>query len=108
MLHAVEGVEFLAMTSNGILLTEFARPLKSAGLDALNISLDTLDPDQYSKITRCGSLKSALDGIETARQAGFDKIKINMVVSDETGSEDIAGMESFCRNRGLTLQKIRQ
>ena len=108
MLHAVEGVEFLAMTSNGILLPEFAEPLRSAGLDALNISLDTLDPDQYSKITRCGSLQSALDGIEAARQAGFEKIKINMVVSDDTGPEEIAGMEHYCRDKSLILQKIHQ
>lgn len=107
MLKAVEGVDFLGMTSNGILLTELAEPLRAAGLDTLNISLDTLDPEAYRKITRCGSLDSALKGIEAARNAGFTGIKINMVVGDETTADVIAAMESYCRESGFKLQKIR-
>jgi len=64
MIHGVEGVEFLGMTSNALLLPEFARPLKKAGLDALNLSLDTLNPEKYAELTRWGSLESALNGID--------------------------------------------
>jgi cyclic pyranopterin phosphate synthase len=108
MLHELAGIDFLAMTTNGILLSDLAAPLKAAGLDSLNISLDTLSPDDYSKITRCGSLKSALDGIDAARLAGFEKIKINMVVSETTSPEEISKMAAFCRDNDFKLQKIRR
>jgi len=108
MIHGVEGVAFIGMTSNALLLPEFARPLKKAGLEALNLSLDTLDPEKYAEITRWGSLESALMGIDAARDAGFENIKINMVISEKTSLEEIAAMKDFCRGRGLTLQKIRQ
>lgn len=107
MLKTVDGIEFLGMTSNGILLTELAEPLKAAGLDALNISLDTIDPHRYAEITRCGSLESALKGIQAAGLAGFTGIKINMVVGDETTEDEISAMESYCRENALRLQKIR-
>lgn len=108
MLKAVDGVEFLGMTSNGILLTGLAEPLKAAGLDTLNISLDTLDPERYETITRCGSLSSALEGIEAARLAGFTGTKINMVVGDETTADETSAMENYCRENSLKLQKIRR
>ncbi len=107
MIRGIGGVGHLGMTTNGILLPEFASSLKQAGLDSLNISIDTLDPEKYHRITRWGKLSDAVAGVEAAVRAGFDRIKINMVVGDDTGADEVAEMEDFCRDRGLSLQRIR-
>ena len=73
------GIENVSMTTNGVLLPKMADDLKRAGLSRVNISLDTLDPDQFKYITRRGELQQTLDGIEAALQAGFDPVKINAV-----------------------------
>jgi cyclic pyranopterin phosphate synthase len=105
LLCAVPGLGHLAMTTNGTLLEPLARPLRQAGLDSLNISLDSLDAGRYREITRRGELADALAGIEAAREAGFP-IKINMVVLEDTREEEVRGLAAFCRERGLTLQLI--
>lgn len=79
-LRAVTGIESIAITTNGTLLPKYARELVDAGLTRVNISLDTLDPDVYSKITRGGKLEDVLAGIEAAFEAGMDPVKINVVV----------------------------
>ncbi|WP_080803175.1 GTP 3',8-cyclase MoaA [Arabiibacter massiliensis] len=73
------GIENISMTTNGTLLPQMAGELKQAGLSRVNISLDTLDPEQFKFITRRGTLDQALDGIEAALAAGFDPVKINAV-----------------------------
>lgn len=73
------GVEDLSLTTNGQRLSSLARDLKAAGLDRLNVSLDTMKPDRYSGMTGGGALGPVLEGIEAARGAGLDPIKINMV-----------------------------
>ena len=73
------GIEHIAMTTNGILLPRMADELKEAGLSRVNISLDTLDPAQFSMITRRGKLEDALAGIRAALDVGFDPVKINAV-----------------------------
>lgn len=108
MLRRIEGIEEIAMTTNGILLTpRAARILKEAGLDRLNISLDTLDPVRYGDLTRGGNLGDVLAGIEAAAGAGFTGTKINMVVLESTTAEEVEEMERFCGRRGLKLQRIR-
>ena len=77
---AVPGIREVCLTTNGILLPEFAVPLREAGVERLNISLDTMDPEKYAYITRGGRLEEALAGIEAALQAGFRRIKINTVL----------------------------
>ena len=79
-LRAIEGIRELAMTTNGARLAEYAERLKSAGLDRLNVSLDTLDPEKYRKITRIGSLSDTFAGLDAARSAGFTRIKLNAVL----------------------------
>ena len=74
----IEGIEDLAITTNGQLLGEMAKPLVDAGVDRVNISLDTLDPTRYSLITRGGDIKKTINGINAAIDAGFKKIKINL------------------------------
>ncbi|WP_139653628.1 GTP 3',8-cyclase MoaA [Raoultibacter phocaeensis] len=73
------GIEHIAMTTNGVLLPRMAEELKDAGLSRVNISLDTLDPDQFAMITRRGRLEDTLAGIEAALEVGFDPVKINAV-----------------------------
>jgi cyclic pyranopterin phosphate synthase len=106
MLAGIPGVGTLAMTTNGTLLPLFARELKAAGLDRLNISLDTLDPERYSRITRVGTLASVFEGIQASRDAGFTGTKLNMVVQDTTALADIVEMTRFCEKNGLILQRI--
>ncbi len=79
-LHALTGLESIALTTNGTLLPDFAEDLVAAGLTRVNISLDTLDPDTYLNVTRRGSLDAALAGIDAAFAAGMRPVKLNAVV----------------------------
>ena len=75
----IPGIESVAMTTNGVLLPKMAHDLKEAGLSRVNISLDTLDAQQFAQITRCGKLEDTLAGIDAALEAGFEPVKINAV-----------------------------
>ncbi|MGD8968744.1 MAG: GTP 3',8-cyclase MoaA [Anaerolineae bacterium] len=77
---SIPGIDDLAMTTNGVLLSRYAKDLADAGLQRVNISLDTLDAERFRRITRCGDLQDVLTGIEAARQAWLRPIKINTVV----------------------------
>ncbi len=83
------GVDDLAMTTNGLLLAEYAEDLKKAGLDRVNISLDTLNREKYSEITRGGDLFKVLKGIEEAKRVGLTPIKINTVLIGDFNIEEI-------------------
>ncbi|MBA4136024.1 MAG: GTP 3',8-cyclase MoaA [Opitutus sp.] len=76
---ALPGVENIGLTTNGVLLSSLAEPLQRAGLHSVNISIDTLVPDRFGRITRCGRLDDVLAGVEAAGRAGL-KVKINCVV----------------------------
>jgi cyclic pyranopterin phosphate synthase len=78
-LHEMPGIENISMTTNGVLLPKMAGELKEAGLSRVNISLDTLDPEQFEFITRVGKIESTLKGIDAALEAGFNPVKINAV-----------------------------
>jgi cyclic pyranopterin phosphate synthase len=73
-------IDELCLTTNGILLEQFAEPLKLAGVDRVNVSLDTLDADKYRKLTRGGDLSAVLRGIDAAKRAGLTPVKINAVL----------------------------
>jgi len=105
MLAGISGLQHLGMTTNGTLLAGHARRLREAGLDSLNISLDTLQPDRYRFLTGGGDIRSVLDGIQAAREAAFP-IKINMVVMEDTKPPEIQVMRQFSEERGLRLQLI--
>jgi cyclic pyranopterin phosphate synthase len=77
---ALEGVRSLTMTTNALLLGKLAAPLKEAGLDRVNISLDTLDPVRFKKVTRWGKLDQVWEGVQAAERAGLTPVKINVVV----------------------------
>lgn len=80
----LKGLETVAMTTNGLVLTRQLVPLQRAGLDILNISLDTLKKDRYEKITRRRGFEKVLMGIELALQLGYNPVKINCVVMKGT------------------------
>lgn len=86
---AAEGIREVCLTTNGILLPQLARPLRRAGVRRLNISLDTLQPDKYAYLTRWGHLEEALAGLEAALSAGFEKIKINVVLIGGFNEDEI-------------------
>ena len=79
-IKAVPGIEHMAMTTNGLRLAKLAGPLKEAGLDRVNISIDTLDPQKFRQITRGGRLEQVWEGIEEADLVGLHPIKLNSVV----------------------------
>ena len=89
MLARVEGIDDLAMTTNAILLDDYAKGLAQAGLQRVNISLDTLRPERFERITRCGRLEDVLAGMEAARQAGLTPIKINTVVIHGMNDDEV-------------------
>lgn len=105
---AIEGVEDLSMTTNGILLARFARELKDAGLHRVNISLDTLSPERYSSITRGGDIQKVLEGIQAAKEVGLSPIKINCVVLKNKEEEDARSVAKFCQEHGLQVRFIHQ
>lgn len=83
------GIRELCLTTNGILLPKYADELKAAGVRRLNISLDSLDPETYKRITRNGTLEAALDGVRIALNAGFDAVKINAVLMGGVNDNEI-------------------
>lgn len=105
MLAGIEGLDHLAMTTNGTYLARYAHPLKEAGLDSLNVSLDTLDPDMYRELTRGGEISDVREGIHAAIAEGFP-VKLNMVVLPDTAEDGIARMREFCAEIGARLQLI--
>jgi len=107
MLASIEGLEDLSMTTNGILLSEYAADLKKAGLKRINISLDTVNSEKYCQITRNGELTRVLEGIESARLAGLEPIKINCVLLGQP-DEETQKLKDFCSDRGLSLRFIHQ
>jgi cyclic pyranopterin phosphate synthase len=94
---ATPGVKQLAMTTNGVLLGKLAQPLKDAGLQRVNISIDTLDPARFKRLTRWGSFEQVWEGILAAEQAGLTPVKLNSVVVRGYNEQDVGELA------GLTL-----
>ena len=105
-LRGIEGVEELAMTTNGARLTEYAARLKSAGLDRLNVSLDTLDPEKFRRITRIGELRDTLDGLDAARRAGFEHIRLNTVLMGGVNDDEIAEIAALAKDGAFDVRFI--
>lgn len=93
-INAINGIDDISLTTNGILLKKLVRPLVAAGLRRVNISLDTFRPDRYREITRGGTINDVLEGIREAEQAGIQPIKINMVPIRGFNDDEI---EEFAR-----------
>lgn len=91
-IKAIPGIKTVAMTTNGIKLAELARPLAEAGLGAVNISVDSLDPEKFRRITRRGNLTDVWRGIEAVAAAGLTPIKLNCVVTRGFNDEDVVDL----------------
>ena len=103
---AVEGIEELCLTTNGILLPQLAAELRQAGVSRLNLSLDTLDPEKYAYITRIGTLDKFWDGLEAALNAGFEKIKINSVLIGGFNDQDAVAMAQLTKRYPVDVRFI--
>jgi cyclic pyranopterin phosphate synthase len=108
MIATVEGINDLSMTTNGIRLKEFAKPLKDAGLQRVNISLDTMNAVKFREITRGGDLNKVLQGIQAAKDAGFEPVKINCVVFKSSNEKDAIEVKEFCKKNDLQVRFIHQ
>ncbi len=105
-LKAVEGIDDLSLSTNATRLSHHAAALRSAGVDRLNISLDTLDRQRFAQITGRDCLDQVLEGLEVARSVGFAPIKINMVMMNETSEAELDHMVDYCMHRGFVLRLI--
>jgi GTP 3',8-cyclase len=108
MIVSIEGIRDLSITTNGILLSEYAVELKRAGLHRVNISLDTVDPVRFREITRIGDIDDVFRGIDAARQAGLLPIKVNCVIRESTDEPDARAVAEYCRENGLQVRFIEQ
>jgi cyclic pyranopterin phosphate synthase len=102
----VPGVRSLSMTTNGVLLPRLARPLAEAGLQRVNVSLDTLDPAKFQRLTRWGSLEDVWQGLQAAEEAGLAPIKINAVVVRGYNEGDVADLARLTLERGWQVRFI--
>jgi GTP 3',8-cyclase len=96
---ALPGIDDITMTTNGLLLRRLAQPLKDAGLNRVNISIDTLVPEKFTQITRGGKIEKVWDGINASEEAGLSPIKLNAVVVRGQNDEEVADLAA------LTLEK---
>jgi cyclic pyranopterin phosphate synthase len=105
-LAALPGLRELVLTTNGLGLKQLAQPLRQAGVQRLNISLDSLRPETFSFITRGGDLRKVLDGIDAAEAAGFPPVKINMVVMGGINDDEVIDFAALTLDRPCTVRFI--
>jgi len=106
MLAGIGMIDDISLTSNGVLLKEHASQLKKAGLKRVNISLDTLDPDRFERITRRRNLEDVLEGIEAASEYGLTPVKINMVVMRGVNDDEVMKFAGMTVSRGWHVRFI--
>jgi cyclic pyranopterin phosphate synthase len=105
-LAAIPGIKDIGLTTNGILLAEHARPLWNAGLRRINVSLDTMNPETFEKITRRTGFQQVIEGILAAKATGFDPVKINAVAMKGCTEDDILPLARFAREQALEMRFI--
>ena len=103
---AVSGIQAIGLTTNGTRLRELAVPLREAGVRHLNMSLDTLDPEKYARITRCGRLQDALDGLHAALDAGFETVKLNTVLIGGFNDSEIPALAALTLDYAVDVRFI--
>jgi len=106
MLSQIEGIQDLSLTTNGTLLKKHALELKQAGLSRVNVSLDTLKADKFQHITRLGKLEDVLEGIEAAKGAGFEPVKINTVIMRGINDDEILDFAKMTYKEGCHVRFI--
>jgi len=105
-ISSVNGISEVSMTTNGIKLRELVKPLKDCGLARVNVSLDTLNPETYKKITGVDAIEKAVSGIKRAVEVGLNPVKVNMVLLKGVNDSEVGRMIQFARKNGLVLQLI--
>lgn len=98
----------LCLTTNGTHLAQHAQALKDAGVDRINISLDTLKPDRFKQLTRFGDINQVLEGIKAAQRAGFKRIKINCVALKHYNADEVPQLVKFALGEGLDISFIEE
>jgi GTP 3',8-cyclase len=106
MLSKMKNIKDLSLTTNGILLEDYAQQLANAGLNRVNVSLDTVDADRFVEITRGGDIRKVMKGIVAAQKAGLVPIKINCVVNESSEEADAIGVKEFCNKMNLQVRFI--
>ncbi|MCX7083390.1 MAG: GTP 3',8-cyclase MoaA [Methylococcales bacterium] len=104
----IDGLQELVITTNGSQLEAMAMDLKAAGIKRINISLDTLDADKFKAITRTGNLQQVLRGIQAAKRAGFERIKINTVVLKNQNHQEVCNLVQYAVDNGLDISFIEE
>jgi cyclic pyranopterin phosphate synthase len=107
-LRQIPQLRSLVLTTNGSLLTRYARDLKAAGVNGINISLDSLDPARFRRITRTGDLHTVLAGIDATLAAGFDRVKLNCVVMKHRNHDETLALTRFAATRGMDISFIEE
>jgi len=105
-LSKVSGVEDMSLSTNAVKLAKFAKPLFDSGVQRLNVSLDCVDADKFHKITGGGKLSKVVDGLLAAKAAGFNPIKINMVMMRGVNDDEVFNMIDFCAEHDFILRLI--
>ncbi|MFQ5683965.1 MAG: GTP 3',8-cyclase MoaA [Candidatus Binatia bacterium] len=105
-LSCIDGLEDLCLTTNGSLLAEKAPALKAAGLRRINVSVDTLDPEKFKRITKRGDLEKVREGLFAAKSLGLHPVKLNSVVERGVNDDDIIGLVEFSRENGFAIRFI--
>src|SRR6185369_6336204 len=103
---ASAGFEDVALTTNATRLERLARPLRDAGLERLTVSIDSLDPVRFHRITRGGDLEQVLAGVRAALAAGFDELKLNCVVLRGENEDELEAITEWAWERGITPRFI--
>jgi cyclic pyranopterin phosphate synthase len=106
MLASIPGVEELSLTTNGLLLERLARDLIAAGLERVNVSLDTLEPERFRTLTRRDGLDRVLRGIELAGELGLRPVKVNTVLLRGVNDDEVLALTAAARERGWELRFI--
>ena len=107
-LGKLPGLEELLLTTNGAQLDKYAVPLKEAGLSRINISIDSLDAERFRRISRVGKLEKVLAGIDAARRAGFDRIKLNSVIMRGYNEDEVIPLADYALSRDIDIAFIEE
>lgn len=107
-LGALPGLEELLLTTNGAQLDKYAAPLRKAGVNRVNISIDSLDAERFKRISRVGKLDKVLQGIDAAIAAGFDKVKLNSVIMRGYNEDEVTHLAEYALERGIDIAFIEE
>ena len=107
-LGRLPGLEELLLTTNGAQLDKYAGALKEAGVNRINISIDSLDAERFKRISRVGKLEKVLQGIDAAIAAGFDRIRLNSVIMHGYNEDEIIPLTDYALHRGIDIAFIEE